>query len=65
VSSVLVACGGPASSNAGTPVLGGLAGADAMCQARAQARNSSGTFKAWLSTDTDVAARVGAERLRA
>jgi hypothetical protein len=32
--------------------LGGLAGADAICQARAQARNITGTFKAWLSTDT-------------
>jgi hypothetical protein len=31
--------------------LGGLAGADAICQQRAQAVNLSGTFRAWLSTE--------------
>ena len=31
--------------------LGGLAGADAICQARADAANLSGTYIAWLSTD--------------
>ena len=30
--------------------LGGLTGADAICQARAQAANLPGTYKAWLST---------------
>jgi hypothetical protein len=32
--------------------LGGLAGADAKCQALAQAAGLTGTFKAWLSDDT-------------
>jgi hypothetical protein len=32
--------------------LGGLAGADAICQARANAGGLSGTYKAWLSTST-------------
>jgi hypothetical protein len=32
--------------------LGGLAGADAICQARAQAGGRAGTYKAWLSTST-------------
>src|SRR5207248_2675590 len=31
--------------------LGGLAGADAKCQARATAASLSGTYKAWLSDD--------------
>lgn len=31
--------------------LGGLAGADAICNARAQAANLPGTYMAWLSTD--------------
>lgn len=37
-------------STASTGALGGLAGADATCMARAQAANFPGTFKAWLST---------------
>jgi hypothetical protein len=32
--------------------LGGLAGADAICQARAQAGGRAGTYKAWISTST-------------
>jgi hypothetical protein len=32
--------------------LGGLAGADAICQARAIEANLPGTYKAWLSSDT-------------
>lgn len=36
--------------------LGGLAGADAICQARAQAIALPGTFRAWLSTATVSAA---------
>ena len=32
--------------------LGGLAGADAICQARAQAGGLAGTYRAWLSTST-------------
>ncbi len=35
---------------------GGLAGADAICQARAGEAGLTGTFKAWLSTDTINAA---------
>ncbi len=36
--------------------LGGLMGADQLCQARAAAGNLSGTFKAWLSDSTTSAA---------
>jgi len=32
--------------------LGGLAGADAICQARAQGAGLAGTYRAWLSTST-------------
>jgi len=41
--------------------LGGLAGADAICNQRAQAAGLAGTYKAWLSTPTSSAAsRMGA-----
>ncbi|HVO17871.1 MAG TPA: InlB B-repeat-containing protein [Anaeromyxobacter sp.] len=44
--------------------LGGLAGADSDCQARATAANLPGTYKAWLSTsgtdEVDAIARLGA-----
>ena len=40
--------------------LGGLAGADAICQARAQAGGLAGTYRAWLSTSTASAfSRLG------
>lgn len=39
-------------STSHTGDLGGLAGADAICQARAQAAGRSGTFRAWLSDGT-------------
>jgi trimeric autotransporter adhesin len=40
--------------------LGGLVGADAICQARAQAGGLSGTFRAWLSTSTvSAVSRLG------
>ncbi len=40
--------------------LGGLAGADAICQARATAGGIPGTFRAWLSsTTTSAASRLG------
>jgi hypothetical protein len=40
--------------------LGGLSGADAICQARANAASLPGTFRAWLSSDsTTAAARLG------
>lgn len=35
-----------------TGALGGLAGADAICQARAAGVNLAGTYRAWLSTGT-------------
>ena len=37
--------------------LGGLSGADEKCMAHARAAQLPGTFKAWLSDDTDTAAR--------
>jgi len=37
--------------------LGGLAGADAVCQARANAQSLGGTWKAWLSDSTTTAAQ--------
>jgi hypothetical protein len=41
--------------------LGGLAGADAICQARASAVGLAGTYRAWLSTSaTNAATRFGA-----
>jgi hypothetical protein len=43
--------------------LGGLAGADAACQARAQAAGLTGAFHAWLSTSTvDARSRFGSAR---
>ena len=40
--------------------LGGLAGADAICQARATAASLGGTWRAWLSTSTtNASTRVG------
>ncbi|MEZ4404644.1 MAG: hypothetical protein R3B06_31780 [Kofleriaceae bacterium] len=40
--------------------LGGLAGADAICQARASALGLAGTFRAWLSSSTaSAASRLG------
>ncbi len=40
--------------------LGGLTGADAICQARASAASLPGTYRAWLSSDTtSVASRLG------
>lgn len=40
--------------------LGGLAGADAICQARASAAGRAGTYRAWLSTSTTHAiSRLG------
>src|SRR5438309_187118 len=39
-----------------TGALGGLAGADAICAARAAAANLDGTYKAWLSTPAESAA---------
>jgi hypothetical protein len=43
--------------------LGGLAGADAICQARAQAASLPGTFVAWLSTSTvNARDRLGTAR---
>lgn len=44
--------------------LGGLAGADAICQARASAAGiGGGTYRAWLSSSTvDAKARLGANR---
>jgi hypothetical protein len=35
-----------------SPKFGGLAGADAICAARATAGGLAGTYKAWLSTST-------------
>jgi len=47
-------------STSHTGALGGLAGADAICQARAQAASLPGTFKAWLSTaDVNAIDRLG------
>lgn len=43
--------------------LGGLAGADAICAARATAASLPGTYVAWLSTDTvDAVSRLGSAR---
>lgn len=42
-------------STSHTGNLGGLAGADAICQARADAAGLSGTYKAWLSDATTAA----------
>ncbi len=43
--------------------LGGLAGADAICRARAQAASLPGTFVAWLSTSTvNARDRLGSAR---
>jgi hypothetical protein len=40
--------------------LGGLAGADTVCQARAQAAGLYGTYRAWLSTSTvNASSRLG------
>ena len=40
--------------------LGGLAGADAICQARASAAGRAGTYRAWLSTSaTSAISRLG------
>ncbi len=44
-----------------TGALGGLAGADAICQARATAGGLAGTYRAWLSTSTvNASTRFGA-----
>ena len=42
-----------ATSTTHTGDLGGLAGADAICNARAQEAGLQGTYMAWLSTDAD------------
>ncbi len=50
-----------ASSGLYTGNLGGIAGADAKCQALATAKGFTGTFKAWLSvTGTNAATRITA-----
>jgi hypothetical protein len=47
-------------STTATGNLGGLVGADAMCQARATAGGLTGTYRAWLSTSTvSAASRLG------
>lgn len=47
-------------STASTGNLGGIAGADALCQGRAAAAGLVGTYRAWLSTSTTSAlARIG------
>ena len=52
-----------ATSSKHTGDLGGLAGADAICQTRASAAGLGGTYVAWLSTSTvDAISRLGAAR---
>jgi|GEM_PF-711674 len=41
-----------------TAAVGGLHGADALCQAEAEAVGVSGTFRAWLSAGLDAADRI-------
>ena len=46
-----------------TTAYGGLAGADSLCQTRAQAAGLGGTYRAWLSTTTASAiSRLGSAR---
>ena len=46
-----------------TGALGGLAGADQICQMRASAASLPGTYRAWLSTSTvDAVSRLGTAR---
>jgi uncharacterized repeat protein (TIGR02543 family) len=48
-------------STSHTGALGGLAGADQICQQRASAAGLSGTYRAWLSTTTvNASSRLGA-----